>query len=223
MNVVIFGATGMVGQGVLRECLLDPGIERVVIVGRRGTGERHAKLREVVVPDLTDLTSVEGELTGLDACMFCVGVTSAGMSEEEYSRITHDLTLSAARTLLRLNPGMAFLFISGMGADSSERGRTMWARVKGRAENALLRMPFRAVHVFRPGGIVPMHGVTSRTPWIRVSLALTRPLHGIFKLFPGYVTTSEQLGRAMIAVARDGHPSPILETREINAIHTANR
>ena len=223
MDVVVFGATGMVGHGVLRECLLDPGIGRVVTVGRRATGERDEKLREVVVPDLSDLSAVESELTGLDACMFCVGVTSAGMSEEAYTRITHELTLSVARTLLRLNPGMAFLFISGMGADSSERGRLMWARVKGKAENALLEMPFRAVHVFRPGGIVPLHGVTSRTPWIRIALALTKPLHGVFRLFPGYVTTSEQLGRAMIAVARDGHPSPILETRDINAVRTTTR
>src|SRR5215204_3508149 len=147
MDVVVFGATGMVGQGVLRECLLDPGIGRVVTVGRRATGEWDQKLREVVAPDLSDLSAVESELKGLDACMFCVGVTSAGMSEEAYARITHDLTLSVARTLLRLNPGMAFLFISGMGADSSARGRLMWARVKGKAENALLEMPFRAVHV----------------------------------------------------------------------------
>ena len=221
MNVVVFGATGMVGQGVLRECLLDPGIESVVTVGRRATGQQHEKLREIVLPDVSDLSSVEGEMAGMDACMFCLGVTSAGLSEEEYTRVTHDLTLSVARTLASANPDMTFLFISGQGSDSSERGRVMWARVKGRTENALLAMPFGAVYVFRPGGIIPLHGVTSRTAWIRIALALTRPLYWLFRRFPGVVTTSEQLGRAMIAVARNGYPRRVLETRDINAVPTA--
>jgi hypothetical protein len=154
--------------------------------------------------------------------MFCLGATSAGLTEQEYSAVTYDIAISVARTLVRVNPAMTFLFISGMGADSTERGKVMWARVKGRTENALLNFPFRAVYVFRPGGIVPMHGITSRTPWIRWSLAATRPLHGAFKaLFPNQVTTTEQLGRAMIEVARNGYTSRVLETRDINAVHPA--
>jgi uncharacterized protein YbjT (DUF2867 family) len=219
MNILLFGATGMIGQGVLRECLLDPAVKRVVTVGRRATGEKHAKLKELVVPDVADLSTIENELAGLDACLFCLGVTSAGMSEKDYTAITHDLTLAVAETLVRLNPAMTFVFVSGQGSDSSESGRLMWARVKGRTENALLRMPFKAVYIFRPGGIVPLHGVTSRTKWIRVMLALTRPIHpALTRLFPNHVTTTEELGRAMITVARDGHSKPVLETRDIRGI-----
>ena len=144
MNVVLFGATGMVGQGALRECLLDPGVRRVLVVGRRATNERHEKLRELVRPDVADLSAVESDLSGFEVCLFCLGVSSAGMPEDRYTRLTYDLTLAVARTLARLNSGMTFIYVSGMGTDSSERSRTMWARVKGKTENALLRMPFRA-------------------------------------------------------------------------------
>src|SRR5215218_9434543 len=167
MNVVIFGATGMVGQGVLRECLLDPRIDRVVTVGRAPTGRVHSRLRDLVVPDLFDLSAVRADLVGLGACFFCLGATAAGRSEAEYARINHDLPLAVARTLLETSPGMAFLYVSGVGTDATERGRVMWARVKGRTENALLRMPFRAAYMFRPGFIRPMHGIRSRTPAYR--------------------------------------------------------
>jgi uncharacterized protein YbjT (DUF2867 family) len=169
-----------------------------------------------VVPDVADLSAVESELLGFDACLFCLGATSAGMSEAEYTRLTYDLTLAVARTLLRLNPGMTFVFVSGAGADGSERGRVMWARVKGKAENAVLGMGFRAVYVFRPAAIIPLHGITSRTRWIRIATTVLRPVFPALKaLFPNHVTTTEQLGRAMLKVAREGYPRPLLESRDI--------
>lgn len=216
MNVLLFGATGMLGQGTLRECLLDPGVERVVAVGRKATGQRHPKLREIVVPDLADLSAVRDELAGFDACFFCVGVSSAGMSEADYTRLTYDLTLSVARTLLPLNPAMTFIYVSGTGADGSEQGRVMWARVRGKTENALLRMPFQAVYVFRPAAILPRHGITSSTRLYRVLYIAMRPLFPVIRrLAPNYVTTTEQFGRAMIKVAREGYPTPVLESRDI--------
>ena len=210
MNVIVFGATGMVGQGVLRECLLDPGIERVLSVGRSATAQRHEKLREIVHTDLLDFPEYHArmvkklsELTGLDACFFCLGVTSAGTSEEDYRRVTYSITVAAARTLARLNPQMTFLFVSGKGADSSERGRIMWARVKGEAENAVLALPFAASYVVRPAVIRPMHGIESRTASYRILYKVAGPLVGLVAAaFPGFVTTTEQLGRAMIKVAR---------------------
>jgi len=216
MNVLLFGATGMVGQGVLRECLLDPAVTRVTTVGRRATGEHHEKLREVVVPEVADLSAVESELVGFDACLFCLGVSSAGMSEAEYTRLTHDLTVAVARTLLRLNPGMTFVFVSGAGADGSERGRVMWARVKGKAENAVLGMGFAGAYVVRPAAIIPMHGITSRTRWVRMAIKVLRPVFPALKaLLPNQVTTTEQLGRAMLKVAREGYAKPVLESRDI--------
>ena len=217
MKILLFGATGMVGQGVLRECLRDAGIGRVVTVGRSATGQRDDKLRDLVVPDVADLSALESELAGLDACFFCLGVSSAGMSEERYTRLTHDLTLSVAQTLARLNPKMTFIYVSGLGTDSTERGRTMWARVKGRTENALMRLPFKAAYMFRPGFIQPLHGIRSKTPLYRVAYAVTTPLFPVLsRVVPNAVTTTEQVGRAMIAVARNGFPRPVLEQRDIN-------
>ena len=219
MNVLLFGATGMVGQGVLLECLRDPGVARVLAVGRRATGQAHDKLRDLVVPDPADLSAVESQLTGFDACFFCLGVSSAGMKEDSYRRVTHDLTLAVAQTLVRLNPRMTFIYVSGAGTDSSERGRSMWARVKGQTENALLRLPFKAVCMFRPGLIVPLHGARSKTRFVRVTYILTRPILPLLQLLlPSYVTTTEKVGRAMLRVAREGAPKPVLETRDINAL-----
>jgi uncharacterized protein YbjT (DUF2867 family) len=218
MKVILFGATGMVGQGVLRECLLDPDVEEVLAIGRGATGQTHPKLRELVRPSLLDYGDVEPQLRGFDACFFCLGVSSFRMSEEAYRRVTFDLTLAAARTLARLNPGMTFIYVSGTGTDSSERGRTMWARVKGATENALLLLPLKAV-MFRPGGIVPMHGIRSKTPIYNTLYALTRPIWPVlYRVFPQAVTTTEQLGRAMLTVAKNGSSKPILETRDINAL-----
>ncbi len=222
MKVILFGATGMVGQGVLRECLLDPGVEHVLSVGRSATGQQHPKLKELVQADLMDLSRVEDTLTGYDACFFCLGVSAAGMSEQDYRRITYDLTLAAARTLSSRNPGMTFIYVSGMGTDSTEKGRAMWARVKGETENALLRLPFKAAYMFRPGFILPLHGVRSRTRLYRATYAVMRPLGPMLRaLFPRHVMTTEQLGRAMLEAVRRGAPKHVLEAPDLVELSVA--
>jgi uncharacterized protein YbjT (DUF2867 family) len=218
MKVLLFGATGMIGQGVLRECLSDPGVHAVVAVGRGASGQRHQKLRDVVSPDLMDLSRFASQLTGFDACFFCLGVSALGMTEEQYSRVTYDLTLSVARTLGRLNSSITFIYVSGQGTDSTERGRAMWARVKGRTENALLALPFKT-YMFRPGAIIPLHGIRSRTRWYNALYTIARPLYPFLKrVFPDSVTTTEQLGKAMIAVARRGSTKRVLETPDMNSV-----
>lgn len=217
MRVILFGASGMVGQGVLRECLLDPEVTAVLSIVRSSTGRQHAKLHEIVHKNFFDFSSIESKLSGLDACFFCLGVSSAGMSEENYRRITYDVTLTAAETLVKLNPHMTFIYVSGAGTDSSERGRMMWARVKGQTENALLRLPFKAAYMFRPGVIVPLHGIRSRTMLYRIPYSVLGPLLPLLKrLFPNSVTTTEKLGRAMLIAAKWGAPKPILESSDIN-------
>jgi uncharacterized protein YbjT (DUF2867 family) len=217
VNVVLFGATGMVGQGVLRECLQDPSVDRVLAIGRSAPGQRHPKLRELVVREFADFSGIERDLSGYDACFFCLGITSAGMSEADYRRVTYDIAMAAARALVKLNPGMTFIFVSGAGADSSEKGRVMWARVKGQTENALLALPFKGVYVFRPAAIQPLHGIRSKTAWINAVYAVLGPLYPVFKaLFPKYMTTTETVGRAMINVARRGAPQRVLENQDIN-------
>lgn len=219
MRVILFGATGMVGQGVLRECLLDPGVERVLAVGRTATPQREEKLHDLVVANFLDFSAVERELSGYDACFFCLGITSAGMTEADYRRVTYDFALAAAQTLVRINPEMTFVFVSGAGADSTGRGRVMWARVKGQTENALLALPFKGVYVFRPAAIQPLHGIRSKTSWINAAYAVLGPLYPVFKrLVPDYVTTTEQVGRAMLVVARRGAPKRVLENADINRL-----
>ena len=219
MNVLIFGATGMVGQGVLRECLLAPDVERVVAVGRNATGQQHPKLRDLVHKDMYDYSAIEPQLQGFDACFFCLGVSSVGMKEPEYKRITYDLTLAAATVLARLNPGMTFTYVTGAGTDSSERGSSMWARVKGATENALLRLPFKAAFMFRPGMIQPLHGVRSKTPLYDAAIFVLKPVLGLaHSLWPNRVTTTEKIGRAMLAVARNGAPKAVLDPADINAL-----
>jgi len=219
MNVLILGATGMVGQGVLRECLLDAGVSRVVTLGRTATGQVHPKLHEIVHADLFHLAPVEEQLRGLDACFYCLGVSAAGLSEEEYARVNYEMTLAVAETLARVSPGLTFLYVSGTGTDSSERGRVMWARVKGRTENALLRLPFRSAYMLRPGIIVPMHGVKSKTRLYRVFYTLLGPvLPWLQRRFPRAIIDTEQFGRAMIEVARTGYPKQILEMADLAAM-----
>jgi len=219
MKIMIFGASGMVGQGVLRECLLDSGVDQVLSVGRSASGSTHTKLSDVMLADITRLDGVADALRGYDACLFCLGVSSAGMSEKRYTELTYDLTLNIARTLVALNPAMRFVYITGAGTDSSEKGRSMWARVKGRTENALLALPFKSAHVLRPAIIQPLHGIHSKTALYRLAYVLLAPFMTLFKRFlPGYFTTSEQMGRAMISLARNGSPKRILETIDINAI-----
>lgn len=222
MKVILFGATGMVGQGVLRECLLDADVERVLAVGRSATGQQHAKLQEFVHKDLFDFSSVEESLTGYDACFFCLGVSSAGMTEQDYRRVTYDITMAAARILVKRNPGMTFVFVSGAGTDSTGRGRSMWARVKGETENALLEVPFKAAYMFRPALIRPLHGITSKTRSYRILYAVTGPLFPVMRaLFPKYVTTTEEVGRAMLHVAKRGAPKRVLENEDIRALGAA--
>jgi uncharacterized protein YbjT (DUF2867 family) len=217
MKVILFGASGMVGQGVLRECLLDQNIEGVLAVGRSPVGQQHEKLDELVRSDVTDLAAVEDRLRDYDACFFCLGVSSASMKEADYRRVTYDLTIAVAQTLARLNPGMTFIYVSGMGTDSTETGRVMWARVKGETENALRRLPFKAAYMFRPGIIQPLHGIKSKTRIYRIFYAVSGPLLTLIrKLRPRWVTTTEQVGRAMIRVGMRGAPRFALENQDIN-------
>src|SRR4030081_3874988 len=219
MKVILFGATGMVGQGVLRECLLDPDVTSVLAVGRSPSGKTHAKLREVQHDNFLDYATIEPQLAGYDACFFCLGVTSLGLTEERYRHLTYDITLAAARTLAKLNPGMVFIYVTGRGTDSTERGSLMWARVKGKTENDLLKLPFKAAYMFRPAAIQPLHGVRSKVAWIQAIYVGTAPLLTLLnRIAPNYMTTSEQVGRAMIKVARDGFPRPVLESEDISAV-----
>jgi uncharacterized protein YbjT (DUF2867 family) len=217
MKIVLFGASGMVGQGVLRECLLDPDVSEVLAIGRSALETSHPKLREVLRPDLSELGSLERELAAFDACFFCLGVSAAGLSEQAYSRLTYDLTLSVARRLARVHLGMAFTYVSGAGTDGTGHGRVMWARVKGRTENGILALPLAAT-MLRPAIIVPMHGERSKTKAYRLFYTLAGPLLPLLgRLWPGSVTTTEHVGRAMLAAARGQAPKPILESADLNS------
>ena len=219
MKVILFGATGMVGQGVLRECLLDASVESVLAIGRSPTGQAHAKLRELKHDNFVDFSRVESQLTGYDACFFCLGVSSIGMDEARYRHLTYDITMAAATTLVRLNPGMVFTYVTGRSTDSTEQGPQMWARVKGKTENDLLKLPFKAAYMFRPAGIQPLHGVKSKTAWVQAIYVAAAPLLSyLTRVAPKYMTTTEQVGRAMIKVARDGYPKPVLESADINRL-----
>ena len=219
MKILLFGATGMVGQGVLRECLLDADVRVVQTIGRSLSGVDSPKLRELLHPDLWNYQSIEAALSGFDACFFCLGVTVAGKTAEQYSHITYDLTLAAANTLARLNPHMTFVYVSGAGTDSSESGRSTWARIKGQTENALLRLPFKAAYMFRPGLIQPLHGARSKTRAYRVIYFLLGPLLPLLRrIFPDSILTTEQIGRAMLSVVRKGASKPVLESRDIRKV-----
>ena len=219
MKVILFGATGMVGQGVLHECLLDADVESVLVIGRSSTGQRHAKLREIIHNDFMDYSGIESQLAGFDACFFCLGVSSIGMNEERYRHLTYDITMAAATTLAKLNPGMVFIYVTGRGTDSTGHGRLMWARIKGKTENDLLKLPFKAAYMFRPAGIQPLHGVRSKTAWVQAIYVVTSAVLSLLnRTSPKFMTTTEQVGRAMIKVARDGFPRPVLESEDINRV-----
>ena len=219
MRVLLFGATGMVGQGVLRECLLHSSVNEVIAIGRNAIPQQSPKLRQIVRSDLFDLSDLDTELAAIDACFFCLGVSSVGMTEAEYRRITLELTTVTAQRLAGLNPGLIFIYVSGAGTDSSERGRSMWARIKGKTETTLLRLPIKAAYMFRPGVIVPLHGIRSKTPVYRwFYIALTPLLPFLERTFPKYVTTTERIGRAMLRVARVGTAKRVLETSDINLL-----
>jgi uncharacterized protein YbjT (DUF2867 family) len=221
MNVVIFGASGMVGQGVLLECLREERVARVLVIGRSSAGRQHAKLQEVLLPDLFNVAAYAEQLDNLDACFFCLGVSSGGMTEESYRRLTYDLTIAVARELAARNPGMCFNYVSGAGTDSTTSGRVMWARVKGATENALLALPFRSAYMFRPGMIQPLDGIRSKTPAYRILYLLVGWLLPLLHLlFPRSIVTTRELGRAMLSVVRAGWPNPVLEPKDIHAAAT---
>jgi uncharacterized protein YbjT (DUF2867 family) len=218
MKVLIFGATGMLGQAALLECERDPGVTAIVALGRTPVAGQHQKLTNLIHADLANYDGLDAQLTGFDACFFTLGVTSNGMSEANYTRLTYGFTLAAAEALSRLNPGMTFIYISGSGTDSTEKGRSMWARVKGRTENALLRLPLSA-YMLRPGFIEPLDGIESKTPSYRFFYKVLAPLMPLLhKALPNQVLTTREMGQAMLSLVRHGYEKRILETRDIRAV-----
>ena len=218
MNVIVFGASGMVGQAVLREVLAEARIDKILVIGRTPLPERPDRVQEIVHGDFYDFSALADDVTGYDACFFCLGVSSTGKKEPEYRRITYDITMAAATVLAEVDPSMAFLYVSGMGTDSSERGRLMWARVKGATKNALLSLPFRAYGI-RPGFILPVHGVRTKTRLYDVAYRVTGWMYPVLKrVAPGYVMTSEELGRAMIVVAVDLPDQRVWATKDLKAL-----
>lgn len=212
IKVIITGATGMVGEGVLFECLQNEKVSEVLIVNRKHYEHSHPKLKELIVPDFFQLNAFADSLTEYDACFFCAGISSVGMKEDKYTRITYDTTLSFAKTLLQYNPNMVFTYVSGAHTDSSEKGRIMWARVKGKTENDLMKLPFKAAYNFRPGGMLPFQGQKN---WKTVYKVIVK----IIKLFsPKIVITMQELGRAMINAATIGYPKSILEIKDIKEL-----
>ena len=219
MRVVLFGATGMIGAGTLIECLADARVTSVLIITRAPTGVSHPKVREVRHADFFDFAPLAGDFAACDACFFTLGTTAVGKTEAEYTRLTYDLTLAAARTMAAANPAMTFCYVSGDGTDSTERGRAMWARVKGRTENALLALPFTAAYMFRPALIFPRKGVRSKTGWYQAFYNLFNPFYPLFELvFARWVTTTEKHGRAFIEVAATGCERTILHSKDINRL-----
>jgi uncharacterized protein YbjT (DUF2867 family) len=217
MKIILFGATGMVGQGVLKECLLAPDVTQILVIGRSSLGQTHPKIREILHKNFEDFSPLEKELTGYDACFFCLGVSSLGMSEKAYRHITFDFTMAAAGLTARLNPQLVFIYVSGMGTDSTEKGKVMWARVKGETENALSRFPFKAAYRFRPAAIQPLDGIVPKNKWLKILLAAMGPLFPLMrKIFPQYITTTREVGRAMLRVVRDNAPQRVLESVDIS-------
>lgn len=216
IRAIITGSTGMVGKGVLLECLESPLVESVLVVNRKSVKIEHAKLKEIVHDDFFDLSEIESELTGYDTCFFCLGVSSVGLPDETYYRLTYDLTMNFAKTLLALNHELTFCYVSGAGTDSSEKGRRTWARVKGKTENALMALPFKAAYMFRPAFIQPLKGIKSKTKSYNAFYAVLKPLYPFLKVFPRFITNTEQLGCAMIKAAANGSDNSVLESVDIN-------
>jgi uncharacterized protein YbjT (DUF2867 family) len=219
MHILLTGASGMVGQAALAACRQDSRVTQVTALVRRPLGVASGKIRELVCPDLFALGTIADQLGAPDACLFCAGVTSFGMSEADYRRATYDLTLAVARVLAGLNPAMHFLYVSGAGTDSSERGRSVWARVKGSTENALTRLGFAGVALFRPGYIQPLHGIRSKTAWYNAAYAIVGPIYPLIKWAAGkYATDTDTLGRAMLAAVQPGVQTRVYESADINRI-----
>jgi uncharacterized protein YbjT (DUF2867 family) len=219
MKVIIFGATGMVGNGVLLECVDDARVEDVLLVSRHSAHVTHPKVREILHDDFFDFDGISANFSAADACFFCLGVSSVGMREADYYHLTYDLTLAAASAIAAVTGGrLTFCYVSGEGTDSSERGRRAWARIKGTTENALMRLPFKAAYMFRPGYIQPLRGIRSKTGWYQAVYDTLGRLYPLLRrLVPRYVTTTVNVGRAMINVAANGYPKQILTTEDINS------
>jgi nucleoside-diphosphate-sugar epimerase len=215
MKVIIFGSTGMIGKGILLECLEDPNIKTVLVINRQACGIKHSKLIEIVHENFFDFSDIKDQFKGFDACFFCLGVSSAGLDEAKYSKITYDLTMGVAKILVELNPGSVFCYISGAGTDSSEKGRIMWARIKGKTENALLALPFKESYMFRPGYIQPLKGIRSKTRFYNIFYMILKPFYHVLKLFPGLVTDTVSFSRAMINAAMNGYDKRIIRSKDI--------
>jgi hypothetical protein len=215
IRAIITGSTGMVGEGVLIVCLNSPQVESVLVINRKPCGIEHPKLKEIIHIDFMDLSQIEDELRGYNACYFCAGVSSVGKKEDEYKKITYDLTMNFAKTLLNLNSDMVFTYVSGSGTDSTEKGRLAWARIKGKTENDLLIMGFNDAYMFRPGYIEPIKG-QKRAYKVYKFLSPIYPL--LVKLFPKYVGTMEELGHSMINVTLNGYGKKVLEVNDIRKI-----
>jgi len=216
LNVIITGSTGMVGKGALLECIDSAEVESVLLVSRNSSEIKHPKVKEVLVSDFSNLDPVREDLKGYNACFFCLGVTSVGADEADYTKIMHDLPVSFARQILGLNPDMIFCFVSGAGTDSTGQSKTMWARVKGRAENDILQLGFKKAYMFRPGFIRPLKGIRSRTRLYNAVYSVVRPFAFLLTKFPKFSTTTTVMGQAMINVALNGYPKVILESEDIN-------
>ena len=211
IKAIITGVTGMVGEGVMHVALNHPEVETVLVISRKPCGVKHKKLKEIIHKDFSDLSAVKEQLSGYNACYFCAGVSSVGKKESEYRKITYDLTLAFARTLSRLNPGMLFAYVSGSGTDSTEKGKVMWARVKGKTENDLLNL-FNNAYMFRPGYINPIKGLKNTYKIYK----FVAPLYPLWKmLFGKYVVTLEDVGKAMINVTLNGYEAKVLECKDI--------
>lgn len=220
IRVIIFGATGMVGEGVLHESLKHPDVVSVLVIGRRSCNVKHEKLAELIHNDFFDYSSIRENLKGYDACFFCLGVSSMGMKEKDYARITYDLTMRAAEALSQLDPDMTFCYVSGTGTDSTEKGSLMWARVKGRTENDLMKLPFKAAYMFRPGFIKPTRGLKNANMFSKV----LGPLYPVWKtLLPKYVCTLEEIGVAMINASMKGYSKRVLENKDISELAYINQ
>ena len=212
MKIIITGTTGMVGEGVMQRCLDNPKVEKILAISRKPNGHQHPKLVELIHQDFTDLTGVEDQLSGFDACFFCAGISSVGVSKEDYEKITYDLTLSFAQTLAKLNPQMTFTYVSGQGTDSTEKGKSHWARVKGKTENDLKKLPFKQVFAYRPGGMKPMEGAKHVLSWYKF-FAWMYPIGR--KLYPNGFNTLAEVGDSMVNVSLYGYDKFILNGKEI--------
>lgn len=217
-KIILTGATGMVGKGVLLECMDASDIDQILLASRSTAGIKHPKVKEVLIQDFFNLSAIEENFKGYDACFFCLGITSIGQTEATYSRITHDLTLKFAQSFIKCNEDSIFCYVSGTGTDTSEKGKIMWARIKGKTENALLKMPFKKAYMFRPGYIQPLKGIKSKTKWVQAIYTIFWPVYAILKHFPQTATNTSNMGLAMIKTLDGKYAKSILENKEINEL-----